>query len=131
MRISNGVTPEERVAMRIKTIIEDLNLDLDQTGIMLARVLPHLTYNRLVTMIESAQYEKEGILDPNLQESGGEVDFGKIASILSQINTDALELEDVGYLPSDFWKDLEDGLGLADFVEGGWAEPTEAGKSQL
>jgi 5,10-methylene-tetrahydrofolate dehydrogenase/methenyl tetrahydrofolate cyclohydrolase len=66
-RISKGVTPEERVAMRIKTIIEDLNLDLDQTGIMLARVLPHLTYNRLIAMIESAQYEKEGILDPNLQ----------------------------------------------------------------
>ena len=66
-RISKGVTPEERVAMRIKTIIEDLNLDLDQTGIMLARVLPHLTYYRLIAMIESAQYEKEGILDPNLQ----------------------------------------------------------------
>ena len=66
-RMSKGVTPEERVAMRIKTIIEDLNLDLDQTGIMLARVLPHLTYNRLIAMIESAQYEKEGILDPNLQ----------------------------------------------------------------
>jgi len=66
-RISKGVTPEERVAMRIKTIIEDLNLDLDQTGIMLARVLPHLTYNRLIAMIESAKYEKEGILDPNLQ----------------------------------------------------------------
>ena len=66
-RISKGITPEERVAMRLKTIIEDLNLDLDQTGIMLARVLPHLTYNRLIAMIESAQYEKEGILDPNLQ----------------------------------------------------------------
>ena len=66
-RISRGITPEERVAMRIKTIIEDLNLDLDQTGVMLARVLPHLTYNRLIAMIESAQYEKEGILDPNLQ----------------------------------------------------------------
>jgi hypothetical protein len=66
-RISKGITPEERVAMRIKTIIEDLNLDLDQTGIMLARVLPHLTYNRLIAMIESAQYETEGILDPNLQ----------------------------------------------------------------
>mgnify|MGYP000571669771 FL=1 len=66
-RISKGITPEERVAMRIKTIMEDLNLDLDQTGIMLARVLPHLTYNRLIAMIESAQYEKEGILDPNLQ----------------------------------------------------------------
>jgi hypothetical protein len=67
LRISRGITPEERVAMRIKTIIEDLSLDLDQTGIMLARVLPHLTYNRLIAMIESAQYEKEGILDPNLQ----------------------------------------------------------------
>jgi hypothetical protein len=66
-RISKGITPEERVAIRIKTIIEDLSLDLDQTGIMLARVLPHLTYNRLIAMIESAQYEKEGILDPNLQ----------------------------------------------------------------
>jgi hypothetical protein len=67
LRISRGITQEERVAMRIKAIIEDLNLDLDQTGIMLARVLPHLTYNRLIAMIESAQYEKEGILDPNLQ----------------------------------------------------------------
>lgn len=67
MRIKSGITPEERVAMRIKTIVEDLNLDLDQTGVMLARVLPHLTYNRLIAMIESAQYEKEGILDPNLQ----------------------------------------------------------------
>ena len=59
------------------------------------------------------------------------MDFGKIAIILSQINTDALDLEDVEYLPSDFWVDFEDGLGLADFVAGGWAEPTEAGKSQL
>ena len=67
MRISRGITPEERVAMRIKPIIEDLNLDLEQTGIMLARVLPHLTFNRLVAIIESAQYEKECILDPNLQ----------------------------------------------------------------
>lgn len=67
MRISKGITPEERVAMRIKTIVEDLNLDIEQTGVMLARVLPHLTYNRLVAMIESAQYEKEGILDPKLQ----------------------------------------------------------------
>lgn len=67
MRISKGITPEERVASRIKTIIEDLNLDLEQTGIMLARVLPHLTFNRLVAIVESAQYEKESILDPALQ----------------------------------------------------------------
>ncbi len=59
------------------------------------------------------------------------MDFNKIAIILSQINTDALELERVEYLPSDFWVDFEDGLGLADFVAGKWAEPTEMGKSQL
>ena len=68
MRISRGITPEEKVAMRIKPIIEDLNLDLEQTGIMLARVLPHLTYTRLIAMIDSAEYEKQGILDPKLQK---------------------------------------------------------------
>jgi aminoglycoside phosphotransferase family enzyme len=63
-RISKGITPEERVAKRIKAIVEDLDLDLEQTGVMLARVLPHLTYTRLVTMIEVAQEEKEYILNP-------------------------------------------------------------------
>jgi hypothetical protein len=59
------------------------------------------------------------------------MDYNKIASILAQINLDALELEEVEYLPSDFWIDLEDGLTFAVFVNGGWAEPTEMGKSQL
>lgn len=63
-RISRGITPEERVAKRLKTIVEDLDLDIEQTGVMLARVLPHLTYTRLVTMIEAAQQEKEYILNP-------------------------------------------------------------------
>ena len=63
-RISKGITPEERVAKRIKAIVEDLDLDLEQTGVMLARVLPHLTYTRLVSMIEAAQDEKEYILNP-------------------------------------------------------------------
>ena len=59
------------------------------------------------------------------------MDYNKIADILTQINLDALDLEAVEYLPSDFWKDLEDGLTFAVFVNGGWAEPTEMGKSQL
>ena len=59
------------------------------------------------------------------------MDYNKIASILAQINLDALELEEVEYLPSEFWTDLEDGLTFAVFVNGGWAEPTEMGKSQL
>lgn len=62
--ISRGITPEERVAKRIKAIVEDLDLDLEQTGVMLARVLPHLTYTRLVSMIEAAVEEKEFILNP-------------------------------------------------------------------
>lgn len=63
-RISRGITPEERVAKRLKAIVEDLDLDIEQTGVMLARVLPHLTYTRLVSMIEAAQHEKEYILNP-------------------------------------------------------------------
>lgn len=63
-RISKAITPEERVAKRIKVIVEDLDLDLEQTGVMLARVLPHLTYTRLVNMIEAAVEEKDFILNP-------------------------------------------------------------------
>ena len=56
--------PEERVAKRIKAIVEDLDLDLEQTGIMLARVLPHLTFTRLQAIMEVANDEKDLILNP-------------------------------------------------------------------
>lgn len=56
--------PEEKVAKRIKAIVEDLDLDLEQTGIMLARVLPHLTFTRLQAIMEVASDEKELILNP-------------------------------------------------------------------
>ena len=59
------------------------------------------------------------------------MDFNKISNILSQINTDSLQLENADYLPADFWIDLEDGLYLADFVSGGWATPTKDGEAQL
>lgn len=63
-RISRAMIPEERVAKRIKAIVEDLDLDLEQTGIMLARVLPHLTFTRLQAIMEVANDEKELILNP-------------------------------------------------------------------
>ena len=68
-RLNRGgaITPEERVAKRIKAIVEDLDLDIEQTGVMLARVLPHLTYTRLVSMIEAAVYEKEAIMNPQVR----------------------------------------------------------------
>jgi hypothetical protein len=59
------------------------------------------------------------------------MDYNKIASILTQINLDALDLEQVEYLPSDFWIDLEDGLTVAVFVNGGWADLLEMGESQI
>jgi hypothetical protein len=63
-RISKAMIPEEKVAKRIKTIVEDLDLDLEQTGIMLARLLPHLTFTRLQAIMEVANDEKELILNP-------------------------------------------------------------------
>jgi hypothetical protein len=63
-RISRAIIPEERVAKRIKAIVEDLDLDLEQAGIMLARVLPHLTFTRLQAIMEVANDEKNLILNP-------------------------------------------------------------------
>jgi hypothetical protein len=63
-RISKAIIPEERVAKRIKAIVEDLDLDLEQAGIMLARVLPHLTFTRLQAIMEVANDEKDLILNP-------------------------------------------------------------------
>jgi hypothetical protein len=68
MRISKAITPEERVAKRIKVIVEDLDLDLEQAGIMLARVLPHLTFTRLQAIMEVANDEKELIMKPQLRQ---------------------------------------------------------------
>ena len=64
-------------------------------------------------------------------KGGNRVDFGKIANILTIIYQDGVDLAAVEYLPADFWKECQDGLELATFVSGGWAEPTETGKSQL
>lgn len=66
-RISKGITPEERVAKRIKAIVEDLDLDLEQAGIMIARVFPHLTFTRLQAIMEVANDEKELIMNPRLR----------------------------------------------------------------
>ena len=68
MRISKGITPEERVVKRIKAIVEDLDLDLEQTGIFIARLLPHLTFTRLQTIMEVASDEKELILNPEIRK---------------------------------------------------------------
>jgi len=62
--ISRAIAPEERVAKRIKVIVEDLDLDLEQAGIYIARVLPHLTFTRLQAIMEVANDEKHMIMNP-------------------------------------------------------------------
>lgn len=57
--IKRITTPEEKVAQRLATIVSDLRLDLDQVGIYLARTAPNVSYNRLIEIAESAQFEKE------------------------------------------------------------------------
>lgn len=53
------LTDEERVAMRLATLVSDLRLDIEQVGQYLAQVAPTVSYNRLITIAESAQYHKE------------------------------------------------------------------------
>jgi hypothetical protein len=52
-------THEEKVALKLTDIVNDYNLDIEQVGRYLARVAGLVAYNRLVEVIESAQYEKE------------------------------------------------------------------------
>ncbi len=53
------LTDEERVAMRLAKEISDLRIDIEQVGQYFADIVPTVSYNRLITMAESAQYHKE------------------------------------------------------------------------
>ena len=59
MRISKRVTEEEKVAIKLGNILSDLRVDIELVGRYLARSTPTVVYNRLVTVTESATYEKE------------------------------------------------------------------------
>ncbi len=54
MKMSN----EEKVALRMAQLTDSVTLDLDQVGKYLAK-MPNTYYNRLMIMIESAEWEKE------------------------------------------------------------------------
>lgn len=57
------ITKEERVAKSIIELVNDLTLDLDSVGRYIAEQSPSVLYNRLDTVIDSAQYEKEQMYD--------------------------------------------------------------------
>jgi hypothetical protein len=54
-------TREEKAATKIATIVNDITLDLDFVGVYLARTAPTISYNRLLLIAESAEFEKENI----------------------------------------------------------------------
>jgi hypothetical protein len=58
MRRVAGVGKEEKLAEKLNIMVSDLNLDLEQVGVMVARVLPELTFNRLMVVLESAEAER-------------------------------------------------------------------------
>jgi hypothetical protein len=55
------LTPEEKVAKQIENITSDLRIDLDLVGKYLANISPTISYNRLMIIAESAEFEKESI----------------------------------------------------------------------
>jgi hypothetical protein len=55
------LTEEEKAAKKIATLVNDITLDLDSVGIYLARYSPTISYNRLMLIAESAEFEKENI----------------------------------------------------------------------
>jgi hypothetical protein len=55
------ITEEEKAAKKIANVVSDVRLDLDSIGIYLARYSPTISYNRLLLIAESAEFEKENI----------------------------------------------------------------------
>ncbi len=54
-------TAEEKAAKKLSTLVNDITLDLDSVGIYLARYSPTISYNRLLLIAESAEFEKESV----------------------------------------------------------------------
>jgi hypothetical protein len=62
------ITEEEKAAKKISNVVSDIRLDLDSVGIYLARYSPTISYNRLLLIAESAEFEKENIDVRNAHE---------------------------------------------------------------
>lgn len=50
------INQQERVAQHMGKLVQDPELDLDSVGVYVAR-LPRLAYNRIITVIDSAEQE--------------------------------------------------------------------------
>ena len=57
------VTKEEKVAKNMIELVNDLTLDLDSVGRYVGEQASVVLYNRLDTVIDSARYEKEKLIN--------------------------------------------------------------------
>lgn len=53
------LTKEDKLAVKMIDQVNDLTLDLDQVGIVIAQISPSVLFNRLEVIVESAREEKE------------------------------------------------------------------------
>ena len=56
-------TREEKVAQKLIELVNDFTLDLDTVGRYVAEQSHSVLYNRLDTVLDSAQYEKEKLYE--------------------------------------------------------------------
>lgn len=56
-----GMSKNEKTAVKIAELLNDVTLDLDQVGQYLGRLAPTISYNRLMIIAESAEWEKEQV----------------------------------------------------------------------
>ena len=52
-------TKEEKVAQKLSEIVNDYTLDLKEVGRYFYRVAPKVSYNRIVEILEVAEFERE------------------------------------------------------------------------
>lgn len=59
MRIRHGVSKEEKVAVKIVNLLNDLSLDLEALALYLYRSSSYLGFRRFMEVLESAQEESK------------------------------------------------------------------------
>lgn len=52
-------TDEEKIAIQMAKLTNDLTLDIEQVGVYLARLSPNVSFRRINEIVEAAKYEKE------------------------------------------------------------------------
>jgi hypothetical protein len=61
------ITPEQKVATKIASLVSDVTIDLEQVGISIARDNPNVVYRRLQEIAEVAEHDKmskgQGIIE--------------------------------------------------------------------